>query len=144
MSKKKITGLTKDAGFQMGIRRVIPVAPADAWDFIFSEEGVAMWFGKVKEWEGVVLNEPFKSAGGHEGVLKVVKPYSHLRMRFKKKGWDHQTTLQIRVLKAKGGTTLAFHHDHLAGVEERKAMLSHWQKVLTRVSKKLTGQKTSR
>jgi uncharacterized protein YndB with AHSA1/START domain len=136
---KKVLGKTKSVGFEMGIRRTFAITPEEAWDFIFSEAGIATWFGTVKGWQGTV-KEPFKSSGGNEGTLTVVKPYSHLRMRFKKKAWDHQSTLQIRVLKTKGGTTLAFHHEFLTGTREREEMLEHWEKVLKKIEKQLTNK----
>jgi hypothetical protein len=44
--------------------------------------------------------------------------------------WSHDTTLQLTVLPAATGTTIAFHQDRLASAAERAEMLAHWTAVL--------------
>ncbi|MEN5129588.1 hypothetical protein [Elizabethkingia anophelis] len=40
---EKKTGLTKNEGWQFGIRKTVPVKADIVWDFLFSEEGTALW-----------------------------------------------------------------------------------------------------
>lgn len=40
-------GKTKDVGFQFGIRKTIPVSTEKIWDFLFSENGLNIWLGKL-------------------------------------------------------------------------------------------------
>jgi len=41
-------GQTKDVGFQFGIRKTFPVSTEKVWDFLFSEQGLKIWLGKLK------------------------------------------------------------------------------------------------
>ena len=48
-------------------------------------------------------------------------------------GHDPADVLQLTVLAAKTGTTIAFHQERLTGREQRKEMLTHWHGVLERL-----------
>jgi len=39
------TGLTKDAGWQIGVSRTLPHPPFAVWDFVSGPEGLALWLG---------------------------------------------------------------------------------------------------
>lgn len=41
-------GHTKDVGFQFGIRKTISVPTEKVLDFLFSENGLNIWLGKLK------------------------------------------------------------------------------------------------
>ena len=43
MQDKKQTGLTRDAGYQAGVRRTLNYPPDQVWNFLFSENGLAIW-----------------------------------------------------------------------------------------------------
>lgn len=135
MKTRKAIGLTKDAGWQFGIRRTFPVTAANAWDFLLSE-GLEIWLGKVKHmvWEP---GYPFTTLSGTEGVIRVFKPGSHMRMSWKKKGWDNYTMLQPRVVKGVGKCVISFHHDKLYDAKQRVAMKAHWEKVMDQIEQKL-------
>jgi hypothetical protein len=130
-------GLTKDAGWQMGVRRSFPIDINEAWAFLFSEEGSGLWLGKVKElkWE---KGQEYKTNNGIQGVVRVVSVFSHVRITWKKKEWENYSSLQVRTIRGKNKTTIAFHQDRLTGTEQREEMLIHWEKVLNRLEKKLT------
>ncbi|KDN87694.1 hypothetical protein KCH_05490 [Kitasatospora cheerisanensis KCTC 2395] len=57
------TGLTKDAGWQIGVSRTLPHPLPVVWDFITSAEGIALWLGP-----GAVLapdrGAPYRTAAG--------------------------------------------------------------------------------
>jgi hypothetical protein len=132
-------GLTKDAGWQMGVRKSFPVDINDAWTFLFAEEGLELWLGKVKEmkWE---KGHEYKTSSGTQGVVRVVSVFSHVRLTWKKKGWENYSSVQMRTIKGKSKTTIAFHQDRLLGPEQRDEMLKHWEKVLNRIEKNLTAK----
>ena len=44
-------GLTKDAGWQIGVRKTLPVALEDAWNLLVSEEGLSLWLGDLPGFE---------------------------------------------------------------------------------------------
>jgi uncharacterized protein YndB with AHSA1/START domain len=135
----KPIGLTKDAGWQMGVRKTLPVPVDDVWSFLFSEEGLAIWLGKVKElnWK---KGEEYKTSNGTHGVVRVVNVLSHIRITWKKKDWDNFSTLQMRTVKGKDKTTIVFHQDRLTGSDQRDEMLTHWEKVLDKLERNLTNK----
>ncbi|MCE7065233.1 hypothetical protein LZG73_08035 [Dyadobacter sp. CY326] len=47
-------------------------------------------------------------------------------MSWKKKEWEHDSALQIRVMENGKKTTIAFHHDKLADAEQREEMSEYW------------------
>jgi activator of HSP90 ATPase len=139
MATAKPAGLTKDTGFVMGIRRTFPVGTAEAWDFLFSDAGFKIWLGSVAA-SKLALNEPLKLRNGTEIEFKVLKENSHMRLRWKKKEWKNLSTLQVRVLAAKTGTTISFHQENLLNASQRSEMLLHWENVLDKLEKHLKAK----
>ena len=41
-------GKTKDVGFQFGIMKTFSVSSEKVWDFLFSENGLKIWLGNLK------------------------------------------------------------------------------------------------
>jgi uncharacterized protein YndB with AHSA1/START domain len=117
------TGRTRDAGFQVGIRRTLPLDVAEAWRLVTSPQGVRAWLG---DGGGVEL-EPgreYTLADGARGMVRVVRPGSHLRLTWLAQGWPRPSTIQLRVIAAARGTTIALHQEHLphaAARQERRA-----------------------
>ncbi len=132
----KPTGLTKDTGWQMGVRRSFPGDVNMLWDFLFSDEGMRLWLGKVNDmkWE---KGFEYKTSNGTQGVVRVVNIFSHVRLTWKKKDWDNFSTLQVRTIKGNNKTTISFHQDRLENEAQREEMLAHWEKVLSNIDKKL-------
>ncbi len=136
MTTRKTVGLTKDAGWQFGIRRTLPVTIHEAWDFLLSKKGREIWIGKGGEidWQ---VGSTFRTKEGVEGEIRVVKPYSHLRMSWKKKGWNHASMVQPRVTKGVGRSVISFHHDKLANEKERNEMKTYWSHIMDRIESEL-------
>ena len=137
MEKTKIVGQTKDVGFQIGIRKSIPISLDIAWDFLFSEEGLKIWLGKINS-NQFDRNETDKTKEGVEGKVNVFKPNSHIRLTWKPKNWTNTSTLQIRVIEAKGKTTISIHQEKLIDSNQREEMKKYWDKVTETLTKKIT------
>lgn len=136
MEKRKVVGLTKDAGWQFGIRRTVPVTATEAWEFLLSKKGASIWLGQggPVEW---TAGETFKTKNGIEGKIRIVKPYSHMRMSWRKSEWDHVTMLQPRVMKGANRSVISFHHDKLSSEKERSEMKKHWTAVMDKIESEL-------
>ena len=39
------TGLPRDVGFQIGVRRTLPIHHEDAWRLLTSDQGLGIWLG---------------------------------------------------------------------------------------------------
>jgi len=130
------TGKTKDAGYQVGVRRTFPVTVHDAWDYLFSEKGIQTWLGYHYEikWQ---RNQQYTTKYGTHICIRTYKDLSHVRLKYQKKDWDNNSTIQLRVLYAKTGTTISFHQEKLLDELQRNEMKTHWDRVLHQIEKHL-------
>ncbi|MGF9906170.1 SRPBCC family protein [Brevibacillus porteri] len=130
---RKIVGQTAATGFQVGVRRTMPITPEQAWAFLTSSEGVKLWLGHVSNLtfsEG----ETFTSSDGISGQFRVVKPYQQFRLKWSMKDWEKPSTLQIRLLSDKPDrTTISFHQENLDHMNTREQMKLYWEEVLNEI-----------
>ncbi|MDQ0058733.1 SRPBCC family protein [Paenibacillus harenae] len=130
----KQVGQTASAGYQVGVRRTLPISPEQAWSFLTSTEGLKLWLGNVS---GLAFHEgeTFASTEGITGQFRVVKPLLQLRLKWGKKGWVKPSTLQIRLIPGKPGqTTISFHQEHLDHPNTREQMKHYWEDVINEMS----------
>ena len=67
------------------------------------------------------------------GEIRSYNEGTLIRMTWQPSEWDFESTLQIRVLPAKTGTTISIHHDKMQNGEQRQAMHRHWSEVLDKL-----------
>lgn len=129
MAGDRPTGLTRDAGWQVGIQRTLPCDPEAAWALLTSPAGLACWLG-----EGATLpatrGEDYETVDGTTGELRSLRPGDRIRLTWQPPGWDHDATVQVAIHPTGSGTAVRFHTERLAGPEEREALRTHWQGVL--------------
>lgn len=129
----KIVGQTAATGFQVGVRRTMPITPEQAWAFLTSSEGAKLWLGDVANLtfsEG----ETFTSSDGISGQFRVVKPFRQFRLKWSMKEWEKPSTLQIRLISDKPDrTTISFHQENLDHMNTREQMKLHWEEVLNEI-----------
>ena len=111
------TGLTKDSGWEMGVRRTVAADLPTVWAYLTG--------AGLRTWLGVDELPPMRSRTEHR----------RLRFEWTPEGAAAPTILQLTVLEAKTGTTIAFHQERLTGREQRKQMLTHWHGVLEQLEK---------
>jgi uncharacterized protein YndB with AHSA1/START domain len=133
MEKTNVVGQTKDAGFQIGVRKTFPVSVNHAWDFLFSDTGLSVWLGEVDP-GNLELTKTYKTKDGTEYKPSILKPYSHIRLTWRKKGWDNTSIVQMRVLSSKEKTIISFHQEKLTDSHQRAEMKAHWDKIIARIS----------
>lgn len=138
MVKTKIVGETKDAGFQFGLRKTFYISFEEAWDFMFSTNGLKIWLGMLAT--ELAEKQTYKTKEGIEGEIRLIKVNSHIRLTWKKKGWDNFSQLQVRVLNKNGKSVISFHHDHLLDFNQRNEIEGHWNKVMEKISKELENK----
>lgn len=128
--------LTKDAGWEIGVSRVVKADRQAVWDLLTGPRGVELWLG-----EGVVLPQEvgqcFRSPAGTCGEVRSFRPLDRVRLLWQPCGWDHPSTLQVEVSPGAGGTTVRFHQERLAGPQEREVQRWHWKAVLDRLEEQL-------
>jgi uncharacterized protein YndB with AHSA1/START domain len=121
------TGLTKDAGWEVGVRKTVATPLPDVWAFLIGD-GLPLWLG-----EGTLPTEKGATYQTTDGVRGQVRSYAEglrVRVTWRPEDWPHDTTLQVTVKEAPGGTTIGFHHEQLADRDERRMMLGHWKNVV--------------
>ena len=134
----RMVGQTASVGFQVGVRRTLPISPAQAWMFLTSPEGLKLWLGTVSL-RTFQEGDTFQSSEGISGQFKVVKPLKQIRLRWKMKGWDKPSTLQIRLIADKSDrTTISFHQECLNQSDTREQMKLYWEDVLNKM-REMTG-----
>ncbi|MBO9702354.1 MAG: SRPBCC domain-containing protein [Sporocytophaga sp.] len=138
MAKSKILGETKDSGFQFGLRKTFNIPIEEVWDFMFSANGLKIWLGSVAK--ELVEKEHYKTKEGTEGEIRLIKEHSHIRLTWKKKGWDNVSQLQVRIMNNNGKTVISFHQDHMLDVNQRSEMDFYWNKVMEKISKELENK----
>lgn len=130
------TGLTKDAGWEVGVRQTVP-APIDAvWDYLLGE-GLPLWLGDIDALP-TQKGETYETRDGVRGTLRSRTDGLRIRLGWRPRGLDHETVLQVTVKEAASGTTIGFHHEKLANREERKAMLGRWKDVAAQLERRFT------
>jgi len=135
--RERPTGLTRDAGWEIGVSRTVPFPLEDVWDFLTSQQGSAVWLGA-----GVHrLDEPgelYQTSAGTSGEIRSFRPHDRVRLTWQPPDWDHDSTVQFTVSSAGSGRTmLRFHQERLADAREREQQRAHWRTVLDAVVSEL-------
>jgi hypothetical protein len=138
-TQEKPVGLTKDVGWQFGLRKTFPYSQEYLWDFMFSSKGLKIWLGELKE--ELEIKTTYKTKDGIEGLVRVFKPYSHIRMNWKKKDWENTSTVQVRVIGNHKKATISFHQEKLFDNNQREQMKLYWNKKMTEIEKALTTER---
>jgi uncharacterized protein YndB with AHSA1/START domain len=121
----------KDRGFQIGVRRTLPLSKEQAWAFLTSSTGLHSWLGELAS----LPMEPghrYLTQDGTSGEVRVVKPLEQLRLTWQRQDWPTPSTLQIRLLPAgPDKTTISFHQEKLEDMHVREEMKLRWEEVLS-------------
>ncbi|WP_333862725.1 hypothetical protein [Sphingobacterium sp.] len=107
-------GLTKDAGWQFGIRKTVPTNVKTLWEVFFSDRGLGTW------------------ATGVDQNFSTFKEYSHIRTKWKHKDFEESANLQIRFIPSKNEdkTTISVHIDNLKNESQREVAKKYWSIVI--------------
>ena len=121
------TGLTKDAGWELGVRTTVAAPRAEVWQYLLGE-GLPVWLGDIAEIP-TETGAAFETADGVRGTIRSFTDATRIRLSWQPDDWPHDTVLQLTVKEAATGTTIGIHHEKLADRDERKLMLGHWKNV---------------
>ncbi len=129
-------GLTRDAGWQIGVSRTLPIDLETAWKLLTSRMGLGLWLG-----EGVpsplTKGACYRTKEGTSGEVRSVRPLDRVRLTWQPEGRAAPATVQVVVAPSPRGCSVRFHTDHLASEDEREAMRTHWREVLDRLDSAL-------
>lgn len=128
------TGLTKDQGWEIGVRHTLPIDAGRAWELVTTAPGLDAWL-KPTQNISFAKDISFPLAGGGTARVVSFEEGSLIRMRVQLPGHNFESTLQLRLLPAATGTTFAFHHDRLQNASQREEMRGHWQAAIDALEK---------
>src|SRR5581483_9539508 len=134
--KQTVTGQTHDAGFQVGVRRTLPIAYDEAWRLITGAAGLRLWLGEAGHLR-LAKGARYQLADGAHGEVRVYQPNHHLRLTWQPTGWERPSTIQVRVLPKGASTTIAFHHEGLPDSAAREQRRRHYEAVLRELEQQL-------
>ncbi len=137
------TGLTQDVGWQIGVQRTLPVDLEEAWALLVSEAGTKIWLGTKKP-PGAERRARYKTKNGTVGEVRSFRVCDRIRLTWRPKDWDHDSTVQVALTPAANGTAIRFHQERLASEQERNAMREHWQGVLEALERHVAAEHEAR
>ncbi|ASR37879.1 activator of Hsp90 ATPase 1 family protein [Prauserella marina] len=131
-------GLTKDAGWQIGVSKTVHVPVETAWEFLISPEGIAIWLG-----DGVTViperGAGYETTAGVRGETRGFRERDRVRLTWHPPSWTHDTTLQLTVTSAgEGKSRIGVHQERLADAGERELQRKHWKDVIAVIAEALT------
>lgn len=101
-----MTGQTKGAGWQIGVRRTLPLELDEAWGLLTTQPWLERWSGLA-----TLEGDPAVRSKTEKTVVRV----------------RTQTSLvQLRVLPAATGTTVSVHEERLPDGRTRELRKDHW------------------
>ena len=133
MAEHTPVGKTKTQGWEIGVRRTLPVGSGKLWDLLTTQPGLGYWLGHGVEVD-FKKGDTYKTKENTTGDIRSFEAGSLIRMTWQPDNWDFQSTLQIRLTPAKKGTTLSFHHEKLQDGAQREQMKEHWTTVMDKLS----------
>jgi uncharacterized protein YndB with AHSA1/START domain len=130
------TGQTKDAGWEVGVRKTVDAPLGTVWAFLLGD-GLPLWLGNTD----LVLEKgaAYETDDDIRGSVVSFTDGVRLRITWQPGEWNHDSTLQLTVKQAATGTTIGFHQERLSGREERKIMLGHWKDVVQQLDNAIAG-----
>ncbi|GAA1996238.1 SRPBCC domain-containing protein [Catenulispora subtropica] len=125
------TGQTKDAGWEIGVSKTL-AAPVDhVWELLTGPDGLRLWLGTVEQLP-TEAGQTYETAEGTVGEIRSYHERHRVRLTWRPKDWDHDTTLQLTVTQAAdpAKTRLGVHQEWLADGDERERQREHWRGVI--------------
>ncbi|MCU1577820.1 MAG: activator of Hsp90 ATPase 1 family protein [Rhodoglobus sp.] len=119
------------------MRKTVPAPVPVVWAFLMGE-GLQVWLGDVDALP-TEKGAAYETRDGVRGTIRSFTEGYRVRLSWQPLDWPHDTTLQVTVKEAAGGTTIGFHHDRLADRDERKMMLGYWKSVATAIAGRFEG-----
>jgi len=135
-------GQTQAVGFQFGIRKTFSRPKEEMVKFMFSESGLKIWLGELDD--DLEINKSFRTQNGIEGFIRVFVPGSHIRLNWKKKDWENNSTLQLRIIENGKKTTISIHQEKLLDTKQREEMKKYWNEIMGNLTDTILNLKEQR
>ncbi|WP_081830380.1 SRPBCC family protein [Rhodococcus sp. UNC363MFTsu5.1] len=134
-SSARQVGLTRDAGWEIGVSKTLPYPVEAVWRLLSGHP--AVWLGI-----GAVLPEAtggaWRADDGTRGELRSRREHDRIRLTWRPRNWTHDSTVQVAMRETATGTVVRFHQERLADQGERERQREHWRAVLGRLEAALS------
>ncbi|WP_245574020.1 SRPBCC family protein [Amycolatopsis nigrescens] len=114
----------------------MPYPVSAVWDFLVGRDGVDIWLGPGTELPRE-RGLSYETESGTTGQVRSFRPQDRVRLTWRPKDWDHDSTLQIALVAAGTKTTMKFHQEWLADADERAEQRVYWSDVIERLEARL-------
>jgi len=136
-SNNRPVGKTKDAGWQIGVRKTVAAPSDEVWDFLTTDPGIKIWIGEIPV-DTLSEGTNFSLSDGTDGKVTVFSD-SHLRMRWHPPEYPRPSIIQLRVIPKDGKTVVAFHQEHLPDKNEREIRRAFFKDALGNISARFSS-----
>lgn len=126
-------GKTKDAGWQVGVSRTVPVKRSKVWAFLLGP-GLPLWLGVDRLGSVGSRYQSDRAVGEVRSLTENVR----VRVTHRPADGSTETTVQVGLREAKRGTTIVFHQERMTGPQERERAREHWKTVAEKIAASLT------
>lgn len=127
-------GLTRDAGWQIGVSRTLALDVDAAWALLLSPTGLAAWLGDELDALPAERGGRYATARGTTGELRSRHDRDRVRVTWQPPGREAPATLQATVRPAARGTSVRLHAERLRDAGEREALRARWREALERLA----------
>lgn len=127
-------GLTRETGWQIGLRRTLSVPAEILEDFLLSPEGIKIWLGPGSPFT-FSKGARYKLFDGTSGEVRVLKRGSHWRITRlpPDKTYSRPATIQIRIISKGDRAILAFHEENLPDQAARETRRLFFMEVIEKI-----------
>ena len=131
-------GLTRDAGWQVGVSRTLAVDLDTVWAHLVSPEGLDTWLGLGAR-PAPERGARYETEDATTGEIRSWREGDRLRATRQAPGDDHETTVQVALGATPTGTRMTLHQERMASAAERQRMREHWRSVADAFEEALAG-----
>jgi hypothetical protein len=124
---------SKDLGYQVSVSKTFGVSTQAMWEFLLSDHGLEVWLGKISSGAFDLMQE-FVTQDGTQGMLRVFVPDCHVRYKWKPSTFEKPSTVELRVVNAKGKAKVIFHHTGFYQKEQQEILRTYWKNVISRMT----------
>jgi uncharacterized protein YndB with AHSA1/START domain len=132
------TGLTENAGWEIGVSRTLSADVGEVWALLTSPDGLALWLGGLDTLP-TELGEGYTTTDGGTRELRSRQERERVRLTWRPPGGE-ESTVQVTVSRAgEGRTLLRFHQERLRDAGDRNRQRVHWRSVVDALQRALAG-----
>lgn len=143
MERRSTVGLTRDAGWQIGVSITVAATPEQVWALLVGA-GLRVWLGETAGGLPAEVGATGTTADGGRFEIRSYRELDRIRLRWSPPDSRSESTLQVTLREVRPGrTTLRFHQEQLPDSAARGRQRVHWESVRDELVAQLRGREDS-